>query len=187
MCIRDRAKDVIKAERERNEQIEIMPIVLEELSKFSTDRYKIQLENAYKTFALGELVKYENISEEMASAKALPHKKKEEKQIRSDAINLVRSKKTSVKLIDKYGIENIIYPSDEEKQKIENRDTKSMIETIKAKNELKALTKKRSVYDRVTAPYHNAKWLIVQAENYSHLDKIEMLYRNLVTHEQIKF
>lgn len=182
-----KAKDVIKAERERNEQIEIMPIVLEELSKFSTDRYKIQLENAYKTFALGELVKYENISEEMASAKALPHKTKEEKQIRSDAINLVRSKKTSVKLIDKYGIENIIYPSDEEKQKIENRDTKSMIETIKAKNELKALTKKRSVYDRVTAPYHNAKRLIVQAENYSHLDKIEMLYRNLVTHEQIKF
>jgi hypothetical protein len=34
-----------------------------------------------------------------------------------------------------------------------------------------------SVYRRITKPYYDAKNLIIQAENYSHLEEIEKFYR----------
>ncbi|MDD6728580.1 MAG: MFS transporter [Eubacteriales bacterium] len=176
-----KARAEIRSIKERNEMIDVMPIVTDELTKFSTPRYQAQLEAAKKTFAMGTLCLYENIDAEMTAAKAMPKKTKEEKEIRSDAIALVRSKRTAVKLINKYGIENISYPTDEEKEEIENRETKTMREQMKAKNDLKALTKKRSVYDRATAPYDHAKRLIAQAENYSHLDDVEAMYSKLVS------
>lgn len=173
------AKAEIREINKQNENIEVMPIVLEEIEKFSTLRYQKQLEAAKLTYSNGPVYYYDNARQEKAQAKALPKSTKEEKEIRTDAINLARTKIASSKLIDKYGIENLVEPDDAVKEEIQNRETHSLIENIKVKRELKAYVKAVSVYNRVITPYKNAKNLIIQEENYTHLAEIEALYQQV--------
>ena len=169
------AKKEIKFIKSENERIESLPIVLDELNKFNTLRYKNQLEDAKKTKALGEVYLYENWQDEMAKAKALPKGTAEEKEIRSDAIKLARSKKSSYKLLTKYG-DSYIVPDDEIREQIIAKDADTLSDKIKQRKELKNYTKGVSIYRRITAPYYNANNLILQAENYTHLDDIKVLY-----------
>lgn len=172
------AKAQLRDIRYKNEIIESLPIVREELDKFNTHRYKVQLERAKDTADKGELYLYTEWAEEKAAAKALPKSTKEEKQIRSDALNLAREKRRSAKLLKKHG-ENLIKPDDSVKEAIQNRECSTMADRIKARNDLKAYTKGVSVYRRITQPYNDAKNLMIQAENYTNLDEIEKLYESL--------
>lgn len=174
------AKVKIREINERNELIESLPIVIEELNKFSTLRYQKQLEKAKETISLGPVYLYENAKEELKAAKALPKNTKEEKEIRSDAIALARNKKTSAKLIKKYGQENILPPDESKHEEIQNREAHSLIENIKVKSEYRALLKSESIYSRVTKPYNNANNLIIQADNYTHLSEVEKLYNEVL-------
>ncbi len=169
-------KEKIRDIKRHNEFVESLPIVVEELDKFNTDRYKAQLKWAKETVANGEVYYYENYSAEMKIASKMPHRTKEEKFIRADAKNLVRAKRSSAKLLRKWGEDNLVYPDDEVRETIQNRETHSLAETLKAKKDLKAYSKGVSVYRRITKPYNDAKNLIIQAENYTHLAEIEELY-----------
>ncbi len=180
---RSKDKEAVKAEKAKireiklqNEVVDSLPIVVEELNKFNTERYKAQLKSAHETMANGEVYMYLNCREEMKAARKMPHKTKEEKLIRADAKNLVRSKRTASKLLYKWGKENLVIPNDEVREEIQNRETNSLGETLKAKRDLKAYTKGVSAYRRITKPYNDAKNLIIQAENYTHLAEIEELY-----------
>lgn len=174
------ARKQIRAVRDRNEQIESMPIVIEELEKFSTLRYQIQLQEAEKIYNNGKLYYYESARDELAKAKAMPKSTKQEKEIRSDAINLARTKIASAKIMDKYRRDGLVEPDESVKEEIQNRETSSFAETIRQKQDLKKYIKSVSRYKRAIAPYENAKALIVQAENYTHLAEIEQLYENAV-------
>ncbi len=176
-------KDAVQIEKAKireiklhNELVESLPIVIEELNKFNTERYKMQLKWAHETVANGEVYLYDNWKVDMCKALALPHNTKEEKMIRADAKNLARAKKASAKLLKKWGRDNLVIPNDAVKEEIQNRETSSLAETMKAKRDLKAYTKGVSAYHRITKPYNDAKNLIIQAENYTHLAEIEALY-----------
>lgn len=175
------AKKQIKADVEFNENVECMPIVNEELDKFSTLRYHKQLEDARRIYENGALCRYDNAKEELKKAKALPKSTREEKEIRSDAINLARTKTVAEKLIRKYSKDGITEPDSAAEEEIRNRETASFPEVFRQKRDLKAYLKSVSVYKRATAPYENAKNLIIQAENYTHLDEIEQLYQSRVS------
>ena len=170
------AKRIISAQKKQNEIIESLPIVLEELNKFDTNQYKIKLNAAKKTMDLGKIYYYEDWQEEMKAARALPKKTKEEKAIRSDALELARSKKASAKLLKKFG-DNYVIPNDEKREALESRQVKTLKENIEARRDLKNYTKGVSRYRRITTPYENAKNLVIQAENYTHLAEIEQLYK----------
>lgn len=178
------AKKQIKADVEFNENVECMPIVNEELDKFSTLRYHKQLEDARRIYENGALCRYDNAKEELKKAKALPKSTREEKEIRSDAINLARTKKVAEKLIGKYSEDGITEPDSAVEEEIRNRETASLPEVFRQKRDLKAYLKSVSIYKRATAPYENAKNLIIQAENYTHLDEIEQLYQSRVSSAQ---
>lgn len=177
------AKQEIKEAQELNESIHLAPFILDELNKFSTLRYQKQLESAKETVAHGKICCYQNLGEMMAQAKALPKSTKEEKEIRSDAIKLVRAKKVASKLIAKYGEENIVLPDKSVADEIENRPTSTIRETIQVRRDMNAYTKAVSVYNRATAPYSDAQALIDQAQNYTHLDDIEQLYNSVLEKE----
>ncbi len=172
-------KAKIKELKHWNELAESLPIVVEELNKFNTERYKAQLASAHETVACGEIYFYENWREDMYKAKKLPHTTKEDAEIRSDAIKLARAKRTSARLLTKWGKDNLVVPNEKVKEEIQNRETASMAEQMKAKNDLKAYTKGVSAYHRITKPYNDAKNLIIQAENYTHLSEIEALYEQV--------
>ena len=172
-------KAKIKEAKKHNEFVSGLPIVKEELNKFNTQRYKSQLEFAKATVSKGEVCLYVDWADVRSHAKAMPKSTKEQKEIRADAIKLAREMKRSYKLLSKYGSDNLITPDERIPEEIKNREFANEKERRQAKNELKAYTKGVSVYRRITKPYYDAKNLIVQAENYSHLDEIEMLYEHV--------
>ena len=173
-------KEKIREAKKHNEYIDGLPIVVEELNKFNTERFKAKLVSAKNTVALGEIYLYSNLKEEKNLAKRLPKKTEEEKAIRADALQLVREKKRSMKLLLKYGEENLVLPDEKRAEEIRNREYNTEKERREIKKELKAYTKGVSVYRRITKPYYDAKNLIIQAENYSHLDEIEKMYESVV-------
>ena len=173
-------KEKIREAKKHNEYIDGLPIVVEELNKFNTERYKAKLVSAKNTVAFGEIYLYSNLKEEKNLAKRLPKKTEEEKAIRADALQLVREKKRSMKLLLKYGEENLVLPDEKRAEEIRNREYNTEKERREIKKELKAYTKGVSVYRRITKPYYDAKNLIIQAENYSHLDEIEKMYESVV-------
>ena len=172
-------KEKIREAKKHNEYVDGLPIVVEELNKFNTERYKAKLVSAKNTVALGEIYLYSNLKEEKNLAKRLPKKTEEEKAIRADALQLVREKKRSMKLLLKYGEENLVLPDEKRAEEIRNREYNTEKERREIKKELKAYTKGVSVYRRITKPYYDAKNLIIQAENYSHLDEIEKMYESV--------
>ncbi|MBQ3523864.1 MAG: MFS transporter [Clostridia bacterium] len=174
------SKAEIKEIKKHNEFVESLPIVREELEKFNTERYKVQLETAKATASKGEVYLYSDWTLDRSRAKALPKATKEQKEIRADAIKLSREKKRSYKLLMKYGEENLILPDEKHAEEIKNREYNTEKERREIKKELKAYTKGVSVYRRITKPYYDAKNLIIQAENYSHLDEIERIYESVV-------
>ena len=174
------SKAEIKEIKKHNEFVESLPIVREELEKFNTERYKVQLETAKATVSKGEVYLYSDWTMERSRAKALPKATKEQKEIRADAIKLSREKKRSYKLLMKYGEENLMLPDEKRAEEIRNREYNTEKERREIKKELKAYTKGVSVYRRITKPYYDAKNLIIQAENYSHLEEIEKLYESVV-------
>ncbi len=180
-----KAKEALDAQRTENLNIVTAPFIMEELGKFSTARYQRQLEAAKNTFARGEFYIWDNLSQEKAEARALPKKTKEEKEIRSDAIALCRQKKESVKLIEKYGKENLRKPDEAYKEEIRNRETTSFLDSMKQRKELKQYAKAVSLYNRALAPYTKAKSLLEQCENYTHLDELEERYAELLNRAEI--
>mgnify|MGYP003531407903 FL=1 len=162
-----------------------MPIVKDELNKFNTERYKELLETAKETASKGEVYLYSDWTIERSRAKALPKATKEQKEIRADAIKLSREKKRSYKLLMKYGEENLILPDEKRAEEIKNREYNTEKERREIKKELKAYTKGVSVYRRITKPYNDARNLIIQAENYTHLAEIEALYESVVARETV--
>ena len=176
-----KAKDEIRAIRKYNEFVEGLPIVKDELEKFNTERYKAKLVSAKQTLSLGEIYLYNDWKAEMQAAKQLPKSTKEEKEIRADALSLAREKKRSAKLLMKHGKENLTIPDERIPEEIKGREYNSDKERRQAKAELKAYTNGVSVYRRITKPYNDARNLVIQAENYTHLAEIEELYESVIS------
>lgn len=174
-----KAKAEIRETKRYNEFVESLPIVKEELEKFNTERYKAKLVSARETMSLGEVYLYSDWKVEKKEAKCLPKSTKEEKLIRADAFALIREKKRSAKLLRKHGKDNLTIPDERIPEEIKSREINTSKERAQAKKELKAYTKGVSVYRRITKPYNDARNLVIQAENYTHLAEIEALYESV--------
>ena len=174
------SKKMTKAERkearETNLAIERAAIIMADLEKFSGKAGQERLSQAEKDAEKGLGYYFDNAKDELKTARKLPRKTKEEREIRSDAIKNARIKKEAAALIRKYGAENILAPSETVKEEIINRETHSFFESLQQKRDLRAYLKSASVYSRVTKPYTDAVSLIEQARNYTHYSELEKMY-----------
>lgn len=168
-----------KQNKERNLAIERAEIIMEDLNKFSTEAGRARLRQAESDFARGRLYLYDNLAEEMQSAKKLPKTTAAEREIRSDAIKNIRMKKEAANLIRKYGMDNLRAPDEALKQEIMDKEAANFMDSIKIKREIKAWLKAASVYERATKPYTNAESLIKQAESYAHYEELQEKYEQL--------
>ncbi|MBR5437880.1 MAG: MFS transporter [Clostridia bacterium] len=175
-----KAKELIKEQKQFNQDVFTSSFVLDEINKFSTERYKASVLAAEKTFAEGKFFIWENLAEEKKQAKALPKSTKEEKEIRSDALALIRKKKDSLKILRKLGAENLTEPDEKVKEEIQNRETTSLRASLQARKELRKWMKDESFYLRAVAPYVQAEKLLAQKENYTCLDALEEKYSCLM-------
>ncbi len=167
--------DIITEARNSTRTSDDIKIVLDELDKFNTERYKKKLESSREIYELCAGYEY-SIGEaklKLKEARALSKKTKEEREIRSDRIAQMRGILVAARLIEKHGL-NV--PDEAVENEIKNREVSTMNETLKQKQDYKAYLKAVSIYRRATAPYNEAKRLIVQAENYTQLSALEKLY-----------
>ena len=179
----EKAKAEIREIKQHNKLISSLPIVAEELDKFNTVRYQMQLERAKETLALGEVYLYSEWKDEKNAAKRLSKATKDERIIRADAIKTASEKKRSYKLLKKYGSDNLTVPDNSIPEEIKSRTFSNEKERRAAKRELKAYTKGVSVYRRITKPYYDAKNLIIQEENYKKLGEIEAMYKKVISND----
>ncbi len=177
----EKARADIREIKNHNKLISSLPIVNEELNKFNTSRYQIQLEKAKQTVALGKVYLYSDWKDELIAAKQLSKATKQERIIRADAIKTATEKKRSYKLLKKYGSENLTVPDERIPEEIKGRTFNNEKERRQAKRELKTYTKSISVYRRITKPYYDANNLIIQEKNYNRLGEIEALYEKVVS------
>lgn len=179
----EKARAEIREIKFNNKLAASLPIVAEELDKFNTRRYQVQLERARYTVGFGELCLYSDWKEELINARRMSKATKEDRIIRSDAIKTATEKKRSYKLLKKHGKDNLTVPDDSISNEIKSREFGSEKERRQAKRELKAYTKGVSVYRRITKPYYDANNLIIQEQNYRRLDEIEALYDKVISAE----
>lgn len=92
--------------RDYNDEVEIAKFVCDELDKFSAPLYRYKLEVSRKVYAAGLQGVYNSemsaIEQKLSDAKAMPRTTKEEKELRSFAIEEARIEKRSRKTLDKY-------------------------------------------------------------------------------------
>ncbi len=117
------AKKLYKENLNFNEEIEISKFVCDELDKFSTDVLKYQLNIQQGIYSAGlqglKLMTMDEISAEMATAKAMPKGTPEEKEMRKFAIEVARNKKSACKALNKYfANEDLIKPDFAELEKL---------------------------------------------------------------------
>ena len=98
-------KKASKEARNYNEEIEIANMVMDELNKFSLPLYQAKVAAYTSVYNGGLRGLYEasmsDIISELSAARALPKNTKEEKELRSFAIEIAQHKKASRKAIDK--------------------------------------------------------------------------------------
>jgi hypothetical protein len=170
-----KAKSELEKIKEYNENIQTSSLIIDEINKFSTDRFARQLERATITASLPEVYFYEGAKEKLRLAKKMSKDSKDAKELRLDAIKDYRLQVSANKLIKKYGIENITVPDEKIREELETRETSSLSEHLKTSAELRKFTKMASVYARVTEPHTKAISLLKQKEDFERLDEIEKL------------
>lgn len=153
-------------------------IVIDELEKFYSERYKKQLEYARHTVAQGPLCVY---GDEISSAKALPKSTKQEKLIRKDAISLARKKAAAARIIKKIGADNLKEPNEAEFEELRQKQTTTFKEALVLRRDIRNYQKAASFYQRAIAPYKAATVLVLQADSYCAMDKFESLYEKEIS------
>lgn len=173
------AKEKIKEAQYFNDFIVSLPIVLEEIGKFSTERYEIKLIEANKIIAKNKSNFYTDWKESLSEARSMPKTTREEKIIRSDLIHLAKEKRRSEKLLKKSKGACLERPDESIKKQIQDREISTMSDRIKARSDLKAYTKALSLHKRYMQPYTDANNLVVQNKNYGYFAEIEALYQKV--------
>lgn len=178
------AKQLCREVRERNKEIMIAPFIMDEMRKFQTRRYQKQVEEA-KLIAGAGLEGLMRLDAERlaAQAKDMNRKDAEEKRIRSDLKDLVRSIRTAQNLMRKHYPNGLSEPDPQRLMEAEERPTSSLFDLLKKKREISLALKEQSVYARCSKPYTQAMALIRQAENYSHLEELQARYEQVKARE----
>lgn len=95
------ARTEYKKQKEDNEKIEIAQYVIKEIDKFNSESVKLKVEEAQRIYSAGLRGLYSLEIPSMAQAKKLPKRTQEEKEIRNEAINQIRTLKASRKALAK--------------------------------------------------------------------------------------
>lgn len=121
------AKKAYKEILQYNEEIEIAKFVCDELDKFDSKAHAYSYEASLAIYEKGLKglldMNLEEINKEIASAKALPHSTKEDKELRKLAIEIAKNKKAAYKTIQKHFLNTeFVQPKYEDLQKLYDRE-----------------------------------------------------------------
>lgn len=180
------ARAEIRKTRDTNTQIATAPAIVEELQKFETVRYQLQVERAkfvteHREFPLKACEEYyENLK---ATAKK---DTKEEKSIYNDISLELRGVAEANKLLQKYyanGFNDTEEALNDELQNAQNLPSDSIVKFVHRKLEVKKVSKKISNFKRILKPFTDAERLVKESVAYEHMEDLEAMYNSAMERE----
>ncbi len=203
---RKQAKAAYKEALNFNEEIEISKFVCEELDKYLKPHQQAHVTKCKEILNGGidaiASMSMSEIKAELACAKAMPKKSRDEKEARTLAVDMVAEKKLALKTIKKLQkrnqavdipdftyLEELFNSSDDADSRLKAlyeqiSDAKKMIKAIEAEKKVTAKQIKleeNRLADLALAvkPYTKAKTTVTQMENYTRLDDIKERYEQI--------
>lgn len=176
-----KAKKNIQLQKQLNENIELAPLVMEELNKFSTPQYIKQVEIANYIVA-NEQLGLKTIHNEIVRQISLSAKTKsnDEKLILSDLKKQEKLIKYAIKTQNKY-YKNCEVSFDEQKlETAQAMSTDNFKQTVLRKLAVRKVVKERSNYNHAIKPFTEAKKLIIQKDAYECMDNLVDRYNSLI-------
>ncbi len=171
------AKKNFAAAQTKNEEIEIARFVTHELTRFSNEFGKKQLELCRKIVDLGPEHFYECADEAYAFAIALPETEdKEERVWRKQEIRNAKALFKSAKLARKHYPDGIIPFNNEEYEAAYNMPDDTREQAKARRLAMREASKKKSLYATVAAPYLAAKRTLDLYDGYMNFDEITSDY-----------
>lgn len=180
------AKDDMYNQRLLNENIDIAPFVIEELTKFSTKRFDKQIETAHficdnedkgLEFLVEELKKQ---IEEFPKPET-----SEDKQILADLKEQLKQVKYAL-ATQKRNYYGDVEPYESDiLEKAQDLPTTTISEVIARRKAVKNALKTKSVYKHAVKPYTDAKKLIIQKDAYECMDELVERYNALKAEKEL--
>lgn len=172
-----KAKAENKALKNLNKDISVCNFVIDEMNKYNTKPVQIKYERNVKLLEVGYPAIYQADKSIMKKAKEMPKTTAEEKAIRSDAITFARLMLNCHKQINKHFPNGTITEPDEsELEKAENMPENTLSERLAKKKAVKKYVNARSKYIRSAKVIIDAKRMITEEENFTHLEEIREKY-----------
>lgn len=190
------AKKNFKQAKEHNIDVELSPFIMDEMNKFTQQRYIEQLKIAeiickYKENNLNSL--YKEIAailqehRNTLSVNGDKAQKKLEHTVISDIADVLRNIKRAQTLrVKNYPNGIPIEPDSDALENAQSLSAETVKQNIRRKFAVKRAVKERSVYKHSMKPFTDAEKLIESEKMYKCMDELEKLYEEALTREQLK-
>ncbi len=183
----DKAKLSIKEAEKTNEEIEISRFIMHELSRFSNDFGRKQVELCRLIVDLGPERFYECAEEAQRLANALPQTSdKEERTWRKQEIRNARALIKSRKLAEKYYPEGIVPFDNKVYEDAYNMPDDTRRQAKLRRKAMKIANKQRNIYGTVAAPFLAALRTLNLYEGYMNLDRLTADYEKTVENRKAR-
>lgn len=165
-----------------NENVDLAPFVNEELNKFSTKRFALQVDlanyiNENSELSPQQLLDYTNSLIDSFTAE----KTKENKQIVSDLKATRTIIKRAIKIRQKYYANGVVKPDENAVENAQNLPSNTVKLTVERKKAVRKAVKEKANYKNAMKPYTDAKKLLIQHNAYLCMDELEARYNELVS------
>lgn len=170
------ARAEIRKYKRLNDDISVCDFVVDEMKKYNTLRIQTQYNRFVKLNAAGVSAVYAADDTVMREAKALPKQTHEQRVIRSDAMSYARLLLGCHKAIMKYYPDGIKEPDEAALERAEELPETTFKERVDKKRTIKALVDEKSKYIRSVKILLDAKRMLIEKENFEHLEEIREKY-----------
>ncbi len=171
------AKAENKALKNLNKNISVCNFVIDEMNKYETRKTQIQYDRCAKLIASGYSAIYNADKSVMKEAKAMPKTTAEEREIRSEAITYARLLLNCRKHINRYFPNGTVKePDNALLEAAEKMPEETLSQRIAKKKKIRNFVNEKSKYVRSAKVMIDAKRMITEKENFTHIDEIREKY-----------
>ncbi|MGN0570064.1 MAG: MFS transporter [Candidatus Fimenecus sp.] len=171
------ARAEIRTYKRLNEEISVCDFVVDEMNKYDTRRIQVQYDRFKALYEAGIEAVYNADKSLLKEAKAMPKSTHEERVIRSDAASYARLMLNCKKnLLKYYPDRNVEEPDEAVLEAAENMPEDTLSQRIAKKKAIKAFVNEKSRYIRSVKILLDAKRMLTEKDNFTHLDEIRANY-----------
>ena len=173
-----KAKEIYKATKLRNLDIDLAPMVFEELAKYNTERYQFQYKIS-KFIVSEENIDLAEIKKQLEEKYYSMKDTKGNKEIKNDLKKLIRKFGEAIRLRGSFYPNGIIAPDPKELEEAQKMPTNSIVKALKRRKVVKAILKEKSIYKRAMFPITNAEATVIEEKSYKCMDDLKEKYHSL--------